>query len=142
MKKSLKTFSIIFLISFLSCSSDESELTANPKSVTDCELTITPDFFGICLDGAESALPNEIITYASKFTSTNSEILWTIASGNMEIINIETSITTDGLRKSIVTIQFNSNFSGGSINVKGLDNNGVEFAEITGYPIVLEESTP
>ncbi|OUR94264.1 hypothetical protein A9Q87_01050 [Flavobacteriales bacterium 34_180_T64] len=133
---------LLVLITFsISCTNEEENITENPLNLADCELNQSSDPLisqvAICLNGADFALPNDTITYVSKFDATSSatdlEILWTIVSGHMEILSIETSIE-DGLRKSIAIIQFNSDFSGGQINVKGIDNNTDEFATFT-YPI-------
>jgi hypothetical protein len=63
------------LISTSTCTNDDSRIIINAKSVTDCELTNSPTFLGICLDGADTAHPNEVLTYASEFSVTDSEIL-------------------------------------------------------------------
>jgi hypothetical protein len=128
----------LFIAFTISCSNDndtEPEIE-NLKSVTDCGLSTDPQFKGICLDGATSVLPNEVITYASKSTANFSEILWTIESGNMEILSIENSVV-DGFNKSIATIKFNSNFIGGSLKVRAI-NDSDELAEISDYQIGLD----
>jgi hypothetical protein len=135
MKNLLKTIIVLMLLTIISCESDETEININPKSVTDCGLPTDPQFEGLCLDGATSVLPNEVITYASKYTTNYSEILWTIESGSIEILNIENSIV-DGVNKSIVTIKFNFDFSGGSLKVKAFDIRGSS-AEISDYQIEL-----
>jgi len=112
------------------------ETLVNIKSVTDCELIIEPNtLVTICANGTEFALRNEIITFASAFYSkndsaSNTEFLWTIESGSMEIMNIENS--NNGLiAKSIVTIKFNSDFSGnGIINVNASSGNSEAFTEL------------
>ncbi|OZV66398.1 hypothetical protein [Winogradskyella aurantia] len=136
MKKVLNILTLITILGAISCNSDESEIQINPKSVTDCSLNSDPNFTGICLDGATSVLINETITYASKATANFTEIQWTINSGNIEIQSIENSID-DGMLKSIATIKFNSDFDGGSLNVKAINDNG-ELAEIQNYTIELE----
>jgi len=127
--KNLFIYPILLIVVFIfSCTDDDSiESNINPKSVTDCELSETIDV-GICVAGTDVASPNETIIFVSKFYSgsenvpSNSQISWEIEYGNMEIINIENSI--DGLSaKSLVTIKFNSDFSGGRIWAKA-ENNG------------------
>jgi len=125
-----QTIYLLLLLCFtfiISCSSDdESDLTLeNSKNVTDCDLSTDPLFIGICLDGATAVLPNDRLTYASKSTSNFSEMIWTIESGSMEILTIENSIS-NGFNKSIATIKFNSDFSGGSLRVKAINDSGEE----------------
>ncbi|WP_040247677.1 hypothetical protein [Psychroserpens mesophilus] len=134
------TFKILICLSLLlvSCTNDENTevIPVNPKSVTNCELTIEPDtLVSICANGTDFALRNEIITFASTFYSKNdspadSEFFWTIESGNMEIINIENS--HDGfMAKSIVTVKFNFDFSGnGIIQVHASSGNSEAFTEL------------
>ncbi len=139
MKKLLKVITVLILLTIISCESDENVengIKTNLKSVFDCDLNTNPISTGICLDGATSVLPNEIITYASKSTFDYSEILWTIESGNIEIIKIENTIV-DGFNKSIATIKFNSNFSGGSLKVKANLKNNLGSAGISNYQIEL-----
>jgi hypothetical protein len=121
---------IVFITLTISCSNDNEIEPAieNLKSVTDCEITIVPDLLvSICIDGTDSALPNETIKFTSTFYSkngnpSNTEFLWTIESGSMEIINIENS--TDRLiAKSIATIKFNSDYSGNGIISANAENN-------------------
>ena len=88
------------------------------------------------MDGAIAVLPNEVLTYASKSTANFSEMLWTIESGNIEIVSIENSVV-DGFNKSIATLKFYSDFTGGSLKVKAVNTSG-ELAEISNYPIELE----
>ena len=119
---------LLIMITF-SCSNDDATIE-NLKNVTDCEMVIEPEtLVAICLDGTDSALPNEVIKFASTFYSknenpSNTEFLWTIESGSMEIVNIENSV--DGsLAKSIVTIKFNSDFSGnGLVQVNAANASG------------------
>ncbi|WP_103867473.1 hypothetical protein [Aquimarina sp. I32.4] len=111
-------------------SDDDENQNVNPKSVTDCELTIEPTTsVSICVEGTDFALPNETITFASTFYSrndiaSNSQFSWTIESGGMKILNIEN--TFDGLiAKSIATIQFNSDYTGnGVIRVNAENDTG------------------
>jgi hypothetical protein len=121
-----------------SCSNDnDTEPTIeNPKSVTDYGLMTNPEFKGMCLDSATSVSLNEVMTCASKSTANFSEILWTIESGSIEILNIENSFV-DGFNKSIATIKFNSDFSGGSLKVIASSAKG-ESAGIYNYRIELE----
>ncbi|WP_318312228.1 hypothetical protein [Flagellimonas crocea] len=120
---------IVFVTIIISCSkNDDSDLSiTNLKSVTDCDITIQPEtLVSICVDGTDSALPDEVIKFVTTFYSktdnaSTSKISWTIESGNMEILDIENSI--DGLlAKSIATIKFNSDFSGNGI-IKGTAKN-------------------
>lgn len=136
MKKHFKFLSLLSLMAIVtSCSNNDESPTIldNPKSVTDCRITIgTDDAVSICMDGTEEAIPNEIIKFASSFYSRNdnpadTQFNWTVESGNMEILKVENS--TDGsLAKSIVTVKFNSNFDGKGklgITAKGKVNSGV-----------------
>jgi hypothetical protein len=134
------TFKILICLSILlvSCTNDENtEVTPiNPKSVTNCELTIEPDtLVSICANGTDFASRNEIITFASTFYSKNdsasdTEFLWSIESGSMEIMNIENS-NDELIAKSIVTIKFNSDFSGnGIIQVNASAGSSEAFTEL------------
>ncbi len=130
---------LIALLGFtVSCSTDDNgeSIVENIKNVTDCGLSTDPQFIGLCMDGAESAIPNEVITYASKSTLNFSEISWIVESGSIEILNVENSIT-EGANKSIATIKFKSDFSGGSLKVRTFNDEG-EFSEILNYQIELE----
>jgi hypothetical protein len=129
---------LVYITFTTSCSNDNDikPTVENPKSVTDCELRTDPEFKGICLDGATSVSLNEVMTYASKSTANFSEILWTIESGSIEILNIENSFV-NGFNKSIATIKFNSDFSGGSLKVIASNASGAS-AGIYNYRIELE----
>ncbi|WP_299113389.1 hypothetical protein [uncultured Winogradskyella sp.] len=134
----MKKINLLFLALFsliLSCTKDS--IDENFKNAFDCEFDSNPNFIGICLNGSTLALKNEVLTYASKSTSNFSEISWEIESGNMEILNIDASVE-NGVNKSIATIQFNSDFNGGSIRVFTIDSNSNAFAEISNYAITLE----
>ena len=108
MKKHLKFLSLLSLMAIVtSCSNnDESQaILDNPKSVTDCRITIgTDDAVSICMDGTKDAIPNEIIKFASSFYSRNdnpadTQFNWTVESGNMEILKVENS--TDGSNEGV-----------------------------------------
>ncbi len=137
MRRVLRVFICITLLGAISCESDASEIEINSKSVTDCSLNSSPEVTGICLDGAKAVLSDETLTYASKATSNFTEIVWTIESGSIEILDIENSMD-NGLLKSIATIKFDTDFSGGSLRVNAINNNG-ELAEISNYQIELED---
>jgi len=133
--KNVTLYAILMLFGLLitSCSSNDDDEIAieNLKNVTDCSLSFSAnaneDFVGICLDGTPFALPNETITFASKATPNFSEIVWTVESGSMEILNIENSIEDDeepGRLKTIATIKFNSDFSGGVIRTDAANDAG------------------
>lgn len=126
---------LFILVAVLSCS--EEQIDSNFKNVFDCQLDSDINFIGVCLNGATAANPNETIIYASKATANFSEIQWEIESGDIEILDIDSSIDNN-LPKSIVTLQFNSNFSGGSIKVTAIDANSNSVAEISNYTIALE----
>lgn len=126
---------LLLLLSILltvSCSNDDDAGTVeNLKNVTDCSLSYSANpneyLVGICLNGTNSAKPNETITFASKATANFSEIIWTIESGSMEIINVANStenIVEVGRIKTIATIKFNSDFSGGIITAEAVNDNG------------------
>ena len=134
MNKIKLLFSIILLCS-MSCTKETMDI--NFKNAFDCEFEARPNFVGMCLNGSENALRNETLTYAAKATSNFSEIQWEIEFGDMDIIDIENSNDSGNLR-SIATIQFNSNFNGGSIRVFATESNSVAFAEISNYEIALE----
>ena len=128
----------LFITIVMSCSNDDNspETPANLKSVTDCELTIEPDtLVSICANGTDFASRNEIITFVSTFYSKNdsasdTEFLWSIESGSMEIMNIENS-NDELIAKSIVTIKFNSDFSGnGIIHVNASAGSSEAFTEL------------
>ncbi|MEZ4802661.1 MAG: hypothetical protein R2797_07780 [Gelidibacter sp.] len=116
----------------VSCSkTEETEpIISNSKDVTDCGITIEPNLgVSICLDGTDVASPNETIKFAASFylrnsTPYNSGFIWTIDSGNMEIVDIEHSM--DGLiRKSVATIKFHEDFDGnGHILVDAISADG------------------
>tara|TARA_B110000967_G_C18887317_1_gene564903 strand:+ start:2399 stop:2842 length:444 start_codon:yes stop_codon:yes gene_type:complete len=135
----------VFATLTLSCSNDDDTEPAieNLKNVTDCEITIEPNtLVSICIDGTEFALPNEIITFASAFYSKNvnpteTQFLWTVESGNMEILNVENSI--DGqIAKSISTIKFDSDYLGnGVIGINAENDTG---RGITGHIVELESN--
>lgn len=127
---------LILLLFFLltsSCSNnDDTEIIVeNSKNVTDCSLSYSANpneyVVGVCLDGTNLAIPNETVTFASKATPNFSEIVWTIESGNMEIINVENSIENDvesGRLKTIATIKFNSDFYGGILRADAVNDVG------------------
>lgn len=131
-----QTINLLLLMSVLlttSCSNnDDTEITVvNLKNVTDCSLSFSEDdneyVVGICLDGTNSALPDETITFASKATPNFTDIIWTVESGSMEIMNVDNSIENSvevGRIKTIATIKFNSNFSGGSLRAEAVNNSG------------------
>lgn len=129
------TLKIFIILLVASCTKDS--INENTKNVFDCELGENSDFIGICLKGAEFVNPDEELKYASKSNSIFSEIQWEIESGNIEILNIDNSIQGD-FYKSIATIKFNADFTGGSLNVKAIDSNGNYFAEVTNYVIELQ----
>ena len=137
MKTTLKILTVLMIFTFISCSKDESVIDINSRNATDCGLNNDPEFIGICADGSASALQNEVLTYASKSSPNFSEILWIIESGNIEVVNIENS-SIDGFNKSIATVKFNLDFSGGIIKVKTRNESG-EFAEML-INIELENS--
>ncbi|QWX84598.1 hypothetical protein H0I23_02830 [Cellulophaga sp. HaHaR_3_176] len=126
---------LLVLLNF-SCSNDDSpEIEAtNENSVTNCDLTIKPETaVAICVDGADFALPDEILTFASTFysrgdTASNSTFVWTIESGSLEVLSIENSV--DGqIAKSVATIKFNSDYSGnGVVKVDADNDSGRGFA--------------
>lgn len=127
-----KTIYLLLVISTtlaMSCSrSDDADpIIENTKSVSDCGIEIEDNTsVSICLNGTDSALPNEIITFASTFYSKNDNpsntlFLWTIESGNIEILNIENSIYGE-IAKSIVTIKFNADYTGNAIIAINAEN--------------------
>ena len=133
--KKINLLLLMLLAITFSCTKDS--IDENFKNTFDCEFDSNPNFIGICLNGSTLALRNEILTYASKSTSNFSEISWEIETGNMEILNIDESIE-NGINKSIATIEFKSDFNGGSIRVFSIENNSNNFAEISNYAIALE----
>ena len=137
---------IVLVTLTTSCSNnDDSEpIIENLKNVSDCGITIEPDtLVSICIDGTDLALPNETITFASTFYSKNdnpsdTQFLWTIEYGNMEILNVENSI--DGpIAKSIATIKFNSDYIGNGIIGINAENNSA--TGITEHFVELETNT-
>ncbi|TCK67381.1 hypothetical protein DFQ05_1155 [Winogradskyella wandonensis] len=126
------TLKLIILVLFISCSKDS--IDNNINNAFDCQLDSDPDFIGICINGSTLANANETLIYASKSSSNFSEIIWEIQSGNMEIIAVENSFDGD-LPKSLATIQFNSDFTGGSIKVVANSENSNNFAEISDFII-------
>jgi hypothetical protein len=135
-KQTIYSVLLVLVVIATSCSNDDdTEPTiGNLKDVTDCEIAIeTNTLASICVDGTDFALPNEIIKFVTTFYSKNdnpidTEFIWTIESGNMEILNIENS--TNGLiAKSIALIKFNTDFSGNGV-IKGMaeNNTGSGFA--------------
>jgi len=129
-------YTIIYLLLFLiitftmSCSKDDDPIeqaAINAKSVTDCEISLDPEpFVSVCVDGTDSALPNEIITFAStlyckNFNPTATKFLWTIQSGSMEILNTEKTVDYP-FAKSIATIKFNADYSGNGLIGVNVEN--------------------
>jgi hypothetical protein len=113
---------LLLVVLTTSCSKDDTgtESTINAKSVTDCDYVFAPNTVsGICLNGAELASPNEIITYAAKHVTShgivNPQFNWIIENGSIELLNEETSIVNETTTKSIATIKFKSDFSGNGI---------------------------
>ncbi len=136
---------LLFVTFTISCSSDNDiePTIENLKNVTDCELPIKPSTaIAICVDGTDFALPDETIKFVTTFYSrndnpTNTKFLWTIESGNMEVLNLENSI--DGLiAKSIATIKFNSDYSGNGV-IKGEAQNNTGSGSAT-HSIELESN--
>lgn len=123
-------FGILFLLVF-SCTSEDEDIAA--LSIVDCELELATDpsmlHIGICSSGSDLASQNEILFYGSKYTGRSEpedlEIIWTVVSGNMEILSTESSIV-DGIRQSVVSIKFAEDFTGGTIGIKGEDLNHIE----------------
>ncbi|MDF4202762.1 hypothetical protein PXD56_07340 [Maribacter sp. SA7] len=141
MKKSINLLLLVAITAFqFSCSSDDNdnEASLNPKSFTSCDLgDFTPTSTKICFNGADFALPNETITFATEFNARVATITWTIESGNIEIINIDESATGSTL-KSIATIKFNSDFNGDAVlKVTAKDSKGS--AEFT-HVVALDET--
>ncbi len=140
-KLSINLLLSISLIISTSCSNnDTTEPTVeNLKNVTDCALNYSADdnnyYIGICLDGTNSALPGETITFASKATANFSEIIWTVEEGNIDIINVENSMENSveiGRLRTVATLRFDADFSGGSIKAEAINNDG-EYASITHF---------
>jgi hypothetical protein len=123
MKTVIKFFIVLILLPLISCDNDESTVNNNSQNVTDCAINSDSGYIGICLDGSSIVSQNDLLTYASTSSSNFTEIIWTIESGNIEIIDIENSIE-NGYNKSIATLQFNYDFSGGIIKVTTLNSNG------------------
>ncbi|MBC2844510.1 hypothetical protein [Winogradskyella flava] len=136
MNKHLPLIVQIFILFFVSSCSDES-VDEDIKNVFDCEFEDNAEFVGICLNGSTRASPGDELKYASKTTANFSEIIWEIESGSMEILDIENSIEDDNY-KSIATIHFKEDFTGGSLKVLAIDINSNNFAEITDYVIELQ----
>jgi hypothetical protein len=115
MKKAICFLSLLAILIIASCSEDSNLLDSpenNPKSVTDCSLTTTGStLVTICIDGANTALPNETFTVASKFNAPDSDVVWTVESGDIEIMKIENSSIGD-FTKSVATVKFKSTFTG------------------------------
>lgn len=130
----LTLFLSLFIV--VSCEQNENVTNTNPKDAVDCTLSDDPLLRGICLDGTQLVSQNETITYTCKATRNFSEIIWTVKSGNIKILNIENNITEKFI-KSVATIKFNANFSGASLNIKAINNRG-ELAEISNYQIDLD----
>ena len=116
---------------FFSCNDEPVE--NNLRSAFDCELNLDSDFIGICINGVEAAMANETLRYASKASAIFDEITWSINSGNLEIIEVETTVEEDYIL-SIAIITFAQDFDGGSISVVATDtfNN---IAQIPDYQI-------
>ncbi|MEK6153939.1 hypothetical protein WIW50_11790 [Flavobacteriaceae bacterium 3-367] len=138
MKKQTIYLLLFTLVTFtISCSNDDdTDVTPeNLNNVTDCEIAIEPNLLiSICVDGADFALPDEVIKFVSTFyskndTPSNAQFLWTVESGSMEIIDVEN--TVDGLiAKSIATIKFNSDYSGnGVISANAENDRGSGYAQ-------------
>lgn len=115
----------------IACSEDDSaDHLTTLKNVSECELSIeTTTLVGICVEGTDAALPDEIIMFVSTFYSkgdnpSNTIFDWSIQSGSMEILTIDTSV--DGLiAKSIATIRFNTDYTGqGIIKVNAENETG------------------
>jgi hypothetical protein len=134
---------LVFITLTASCSNnDDSEpLIENLKNVSDCGITIEPDtLVSICIDGTDLALPNETITFTATFYSkkdnpSDTQFLWTVKYGNMEILNIEHSIGGT-IAKSIATIKFNSNYIGNG--VIGINAENATRTAITEHFVALE----
>lgn len=134
-KKQYQLFTLILLLFITSCSKESIE--NDFRNAFDCEFENNTNFIGICLNGSETAFKNETLTYASKATANFTEIQWEVVSGDIEIVTIDNTLDDD-LPKSIATIQFNSNFNGGTIKVTAIDNNSNSIAEVSNYTIALE----
>ncbi|WP_298756722.1 hypothetical protein [uncultured Psychroserpens sp.] len=136
-KLTLGLLLVVYVMALSSCSNNddiEPEIE-NLKNVTDCNITIEPDLLvAICIDGTDVALPDEIITFVSTFYSkidiaANTQFMWDIESGNMEILTIENSVE-GSIAKSIATIRFDANYSGsGIIGVTAENDNGSGYTQ-------------
>lgn len=139
--KNLIKVSFLFALMFLiSCSSNDEAIILDPadnsKSVADCgEAFVSPERNYFCLGGAPEVLPGEILNYAFKHNSRNTDVTWSIESGEMEILNIETSVSGD-FTISIATIKFDSDFDGGFLKASSIPN------ENKGEGFVLTEINP
>jgi len=123
--KSLTIFlSFIFIFSLTGCSEDDVNIS-ELKSRTDCTLSAAPgtDALALCTNSSETALPNDNFKVVAKCNQPNSAAEWTIEEGSIEIVSIKTN-TEDGFTKSIATLKFNSDFSGGGIRCKMNNNLG------------------
>lgn len=124
MKTSLKTLVALALVLTFSCDNEaqinqeEIQISNEFEGATDCYLSLTG--VGICLDGPKTVIPGETYTYTFKISSTqngnniNEVVNWTVEYGEMEILDIKTTLTAN-FTTSIATIKFRSDFNRGLI---------------------------
>ena len=112
---------LICLINFSCTEDNDSDIIENNlEELARCELLLTPDTLNsICVDGAKLAAPGEIISLTSSFFSrlddpNDTEFIWTIASGNMEVLEIETAVE-DTIATSVAVIRVDSDFTGNAV---------------------------
>ena len=130
MKTSLKTLIALALVLTFSCD-DEAQInddtTVMNEELVDVSSCIFPSGkTGVCLDGPKAVTPGKTYNYlfsVSKLgkVNINEVVNWIVLSGEMEIINIETTLMPE-FTFSVATIKFTKDFNGGKIKASSDEN--------------------
>lgn len=95
------------------------------EGALDCSLG--PNYSGICLNGPEIVEPGSSNDYIFKIEkrqqgdNINKVVNWSVESGEIEIVNIETEVKIN-YTVSVATLKFKNNFTGGSIKASSNEN--------------------
>jgi hypothetical protein len=116
MKKIILCTLLFSAVILTSCSNDDYDFVQN-KNKVDCNVgtSSSNSSLAICLTATERAMPNEILSVASKVNQNNGIPTWTVESGSMKVVNVKT-VSDDGQTLSIASIRFKEDFKGGSVS--------------------------
>jgi hypothetical protein len=143
MKNLLKSFTLVFFFLCLSCKEEDIQI----EEVLDCNLRTGPGVWSMCLAGPEVVAPGGTCDYIFKISkrtdgeNINEVVNWSVESGEMEIVDIETEVKAD-FTASIATLKFQNNFTYGVIKASSdrykVDSSPDSSNSIIKYPISSE----